>query len=149
MFAYKLTADDYTNFRFLQGRKFSIIICLSVIQYYQDTGEVEKLIKEVRKIASSGTTFLIADIPIASNLVAHVYGLLKGARMKNRLLEMLKMLFHIVASAKHRTAYLSSGLLIFSEDKLNELIAKLNLDAEVLRSRLTINENRRHLLIRF
>src|ERR1051325_3652831 len=59
VFAYKLTADDYTNFGFLQGRKFSIIICLSVIQYYQDTGEVEKLIKEVRKIASSGTTFLI------------------------------------------------------------------------------------------
>ena len=59
------------------------------------------------------------------------------------------MLFQTVTTAKHRKAYLSSGLLTFSDEKLKGLIGKLNLDAEVLSTRLTVNENRSHLLIRF
>ena len=149
VFFYKLAEDNYIDLSFLKDRRFSIIICQSVIQYYKDTNEVEKLINEVRRIASPGARFLVADIPITSSMVAHVYGLLKGAFRKKRLLEISKMLFHTVATAKHRTAYLSSGLLTFSDEKLKELIGKLNLDAEVLSSRLTVNENRRHLLIKF
>jgi ubiquinone/menaquinone biosynthesis C-methylase UbiE len=149
LFFYKLAEGDYTNLSFLKGKRFSLIICLSVIQYYKDTSEVEKLIKQVQGIASPGARFLIADIPSASSMVAHVYGLLKGAFRKKRFIEISKMLFYTVATAKHRTAYLSSGLLTFSDEKLKGLIGKLNLDADVLTSRLTVNENRRHLLIRF
>jgi ubiquinone/menaquinone biosynthesis C-methylase UbiE len=149
IFCHKLAEDNYTDFSFLKGRQFSIIVCQSVIQYYKEIGEVESLIKEIQRIASPGARVLISDIPISSSMATHVYSLLKGAIREKRLLEISKMLFHAVATAKHRTAYLSSGLLTFSEEKLNELIAKLNLDAEVLSSRLTINENRRHLLIRF
>jgi ubiquinone/menaquinone biosynthesis C-methylase UbiE len=149
LFIYKLREDNYTDFSFLKGKRFSIIICQSVIQYYREISEVEKLIKEAQRIASPGARFLIADIPIANSMATRVYGLLKGAFRKKRLLEISKMLFHMIVTAKHRTAYLSSGLLIFSDEKLRGLIGKLNLDAEVLSSRLTVNENRRHLLIRF
>jgi ubiquinone/menaquinone biosynthesis C-methylase UbiE len=149
IFVYKLNEDNYTDLSFLRDKTFSIIICQSVIQYYKDMGEVERLIKEVWRVALPGARFLIADIPIASSLTAHVYGLLKGAFRKNRLLEISKMLFQTVASAKHRTAYLSSGLLTFSDEKLKALIGKLDLDADVLTTRLTVNENRKHLLIRF
>jgi ubiquinone/menaquinone biosynthesis C-methylase UbiE len=148
IFFYQLARDDYTDLSFLKGKRFSIIICLSVIQYYKDSSEVEKLIKEVQKIASPGARFLIADIPTDVGMMAHVYGLLKGAFRKKRLLEISKMLLHAVANVKHRTAYLSSGFLTFSDEKLKGLIGKLNLDADVLTSKLTVNENRRHLLIR-
>jgi ubiquinone/menaquinone biosynthesis C-methylase UbiE len=149
IFFYKLAEDNYTDLSFLKDRKFSIIICQSVIQYYNDSNEVENLIKEVGRIALPGARFLIADIPTVSSMMAHIYGLLKGAFRKKRLLEISKMLYHTAATAKHRKVYLSSGLLTFSDEKLKGLIAKLNLDAEVLSSRLTVNENRRHLLIRF
>jgi hypothetical protein len=81
--------------------------------------------------------------------MAHIYGLLKGAFRKKRFLDISKMLFRIVTTTKHRKAYLSSGLLTFSDEKLNGLIGKLNLDADLLSTRLTVNDNRRHLLIRF
>lgn len=149
VFFYKLAADNYTDLSFLKGKNFSIIICQSVIQYYKETGEVESLIKEVQRIAAPGGRFLISDIPVRSSMATHVYGLLKGSFRRKRLVEISRMLFQAVASAKHRTAYLSSGLLTFSEDKLKALIHKLHLDADVLTSRLTVNENRRHLLIRF
>ena len=149
LFFYRLPEDNYTNLSFLKGKRFSIIICQSVIQYYKETREVEKLIKEVQRIALPGARFLIADIPIANSMGGHVYGLLKGAFRKKRLWEISKMLFHTVTTAKHRRAYLSSGLLTFSDETLNGIVAKLNLDADVLTSRLTVNENRKHLLIRF
>jgi SAM-dependent methyltransferase len=149
IFFYKIERDNYTDLSFLKDRKFSIIICQSVIQYYKNTTEVENLIKEVGKIALPSAKFLISDIPIANSMMAHIYGLLKGAFRKKQLLDMSKMLFHIVATEKYRKAYSSIGLLTFSEEKLNELIGRFNLNAEVLSSRLTVNENRRHLLIRF
>jgi ubiquinone/menaquinone biosynthesis C-methylase UbiE len=149
VFVYKLNDDNYTDLSFLKDKTFSIIICQSVIQYYKDINEVERLINEVARVALPGARFLIADIPVATGIILHVYGLLKGAFRKKRLLEIFKMLFHTVASAKHRKEYLSSGLLTFSDEKLKGLIGRLNLDADVLTSKLTINENRRHLLIRF
>jgi ubiquinone/menaquinone biosynthesis C-methylase UbiE len=146
---YKLAEDNYTDLSFLKDQRFSIIICQSVIQYYKNTSEVENLIKEVKTIALAGAKLLISDIPIANSMMAHSYGLLKGAFRKKRLLDISKMLFRLVITAKHRKAYLSSGLLTFSDEKLKGLIGKLNLDAEVLSSRITVNDNRRHLLIRF
>ena len=149
IFYYKLSEDNYTDLSFLNDRKFSIIICQSVIQYYKNSSEVENLIKEVRRIALPGARFLISDIPIANNLMAHICGLLKGAFWKKRLLDISKMLFHIVTTAKYRRAYLSLGLLTFSDENLKGLIGKLNLDADILSERLTVNDGRRHLLIRF
>jgi ubiquinone/menaquinone biosynthesis C-methylase UbiE len=149
VFVYKLNEDNYTDLSFLKDKTFSIIICQSVIQYYKDISEVERLIKEVQRIASPGARFLIADIPSDTSMIAHVYGLLNGAFREKRLLEISRMLFQTVTTAKHRKAYLSSGLLTFSDKKLKGLIGKLNLDADVLTSRLTVNENRKHLLIRF
>jgi hypothetical protein len=141
-------ADDYTNFPFLAGKRFSIIICLSVIQYYKDTKRSRKVNQnKYRESLCPGQDSFIADIPNASGMVAHVYGLWKGAFRRKRLLEISEM-FYTVATAKHRTGYLSSGLLTFSDTKLKGLIGKLNLDADML-TRLTVNENRRHLLIRF
>jgi ubiquinone/menaquinone biosynthesis C-methylase UbiE len=149
LFFYKLPENNYLDISFLKGKRFSIIICQSVIQYYKDSDEVKNLITEVQRIAWPGTRFLIADIPITTSMALHVYGLLKGACRKKRLLEISKMLLHMVTNENDRKAYLSLGLLTFSGDELNRLISRLNLDAEVLHNRLTVNENRRHILIRF
>jgi SAM-dependent methyltransferase len=149
LYFYKIPENNYTDLSFLHGKRFSAIICQSVIQYYRNINEVESLVTEVQKIASPGARFLISDIPIDSSLAARLYSLLKGALRKKRLLEISTMLFRLAVTAKYRAPYISPGLLTFSDEKLKQLIGKLNLDAEVLSNKLTINENRRHLLIRF
>ena len=45
VFVYRLNEDNYTDLSFLKDKTFSIIICQSVIQYYKDVSEVERLIK--------------------------------------------------------------------------------------------------------
>jgi ubiquinone/menaquinone biosynthesis C-methylase UbiE len=149
VFIHKLKPGNYTDLSFLPDKTFSIIVCQSVVQYYQSVSEVERLIQEVRRVALPGAKFLIADIPVARGLIYQTYGLLKGAIEEKRLWEVCGMILRTVATTKHRNAYLSSGLLTFSEETLRGIVGKLRLDADLLSNRLTVNDNRRHLLIRF
>jgi ubiquinone/menaquinone biosynthesis C-methylase UbiE len=148
VFFYRLNEDDYTNLSFFKTNKFSIIICLSVIQYYRSSDDVEKLIEEVRRVALPGSKFLIADIPISDSKISGIWALLRSALKEKRLSETVKLFFQLTTSG-YRKAYSSLGLLIFPLGKLEELIDKHNLDAQVLRIRMTSNENRGHLLIKF
>jgi ubiquinone/menaquinone biosynthesis C-methylase UbiE len=149
VFVHKLDEHNYTNLSFLPANTFSIIICQSVVQYYAGVSEVERLIQEVRRIALPGARFLIADIPVSMSLMWQLYGLITGAFKEKRLWEVCGMIVRIVATTKHRNAYLSSGLLTFSDEILRGIVRKHKLDAELLSRRLTVNANRRHLLIRF
>jgi len=149
VFFHRLDESNYTDLSFLPEQRFSIIVCQSVVQYYRSVGEVERMIQEVRRVALPGARFLIAVIPIASSMIQQGCGLLKGAFKEKRLWEISRMMLRILATADHRKAYFSSGLLTFSDEILRGLIGKLELDADVLSSRLTVNENRKHLLIRF
>jgi ubiquinone/menaquinone biosynthesis C-methylase UbiE len=148
VFIYKLNKDNYTDLSFVKNKKFSIIICQSVIQYYKAIDEVEKLVEQVRRIASPGARFLIADIPTTNNIVLLAYGLLETALRKGRLSEIAMLLFQI-ATSKYGKAYSSLRLLALSDEKLMGLIDKLGLDAHILSMKLTCNENRKHLLVRF
>jgi ubiquinone/menaquinone biosynthesis C-methylase UbiE len=148
IFIYGLDKDNYTDLTLLKNKRFSKIICQSVIQYYRSINEVEKLVEEVRRIALPGARFLISDIPSTNNLVLLAYGLLKTALRKDRLSEVGKLLFQI-GTSKYRKAYSSLRLLTLSDAQLKGLVDKLGLDADILNMNLTCNENRRHLLIRF
>ena len=148
IFTYKLDENNYTDFSFFKTRKFSKIICQSVVQYYRSLDEIETLIAEVRRVALPGGQFLISDIPINSSKMSYVFGLFKNSFKVKYLCESLRLMFRLMTS-EHKDAYFSLGLLVLTDEKMNELINKLKLDAEILSMKLTCNENRRHMLIRF
>jgi ubiquinone/menaquinone biosynthesis C-methylase UbiE len=148
VFINQLDKNNYTDLSLLNNKKFSIIICQSVIQYYKSINEVEHLIEEVRRAALPGARFLITDIPTTNNVMLLTYGLVKTAFRKGRISEISKLLFKI-ATSKYGKAYSSLRLLAISDGELKELIDKLGLDAKVLSINLTCNEHRRHLLVRF
>lgn len=148
VFIYKLNSKNYTDFSIFKPKKFSIIICLSVIQYYKSIIDVEKLIEEVRRIALPGSKFLIADIQTNAGTFSDVWGILKTAFKEKFLFEALLFLLRARTSSYHKIRS-SEGLLILPVEKLKELIDKLNLNAEILDTRLTLNANRRHLLVKF
>ncbi|MCP4674636.1 MAG: class I SAM-dependent methyltransferase [Deltaproteobacteria bacterium] len=71
--SHEIDRSCYTDLSFLpKEKKFSLIICQSVVQYYDDIRDVEELIRNVGKIASPGARFLIADLPYQSSLVGDV-----------------------------------------------------------------------------
>lgn len=148
LFFYKLDPKNYTDFSFLKGKKFTIIICLSVIQYYNSIGDVRKLIENARKIALQGSKFLIADIPTRNGILHDAIGILKSGIREKNLFESIKSLYDKRASEYHKLRS-EKGLLVLPISKINELIGKLDLNARILNTRLTILPNRNHLLIKF
>ena len=148
LFFYKLDEANYTDLSFLQPKRFSKIICLSVVQYYSDVGKVERLIEQVRQLALPGAHFLIADIPVNSGLAPDLWGTFIVGVREAGFAETLKLLMRAQSSAYHMTRS-TKGLLVIPLAELNAMIRRLNLKAEVLSTRMSTNENRRHLLITF
>ena len=146
VFFYKLDEKKYTDLSFIENKKVSIIICLSVIQYYKSVEEVEMLIRSVKKIARPGATFLIADIPVKHGALKDILSLLKVTLKEKILFETLKFLFQLRFS-KYYKVRSSRGLLIISERELTQLINRLRLNARLLKMPLTFNHGRMHLLI--
>jgi len=58
----RLLGSDYTDLSMF-GRRFSLFLCVSVVQYYEDIGELETLIRSAHRIALPGARMLIADLP--------------------------------------------------------------------------------------
>lgn len=147
VFFYKIDKNNYTDLSIFKRRQFSIVVCLSVIQYYRSIDEVGKLIGEVRRISIPGARFLIADIPTSSRTFLDIWSILKNGFKENYLLETIKHLFKNRIS-KYYKVVSSSGLLAFSNGKLKELIRENDLNAQILSTRMTPLETRKHLLIR-
>ena len=144
---YKLDADKYTDLSFLRNRDITTIICLSVVQYYNDVKEFESLIRSVREIACRGALLLIADLPVEHGALADICSNLTISFRKRILLQTMKFMFKMRFSSYHRVRS-SRGLLCFSEDSLKQQIEDAGIDAKILKDPLTFNRSRLHLLIK-
>jgi hypothetical protein len=98
-------------------------------------------------LALPGARFLIADITVHGGWLTDTWGVLRTAYEEKCFWKTLCFLLRARTSAYYRVRA-SQGLLLFTVEQLEDLIARLNLDAEVLSTRLTTNANRKHLLVR-
>jgi 2-polyprenyl-3-methyl-5-hydroxy-6-metoxy-1,4-benzoquinol methylase len=148
IFFYQLAPDDYTDLTFLGSRRFSKVICQSVVQYYRDYFEVERLIANVRQVTSNGAKFLISDMPTDRCPLHNIISILEFCVRKKCLLEAFKHL-HSLRFSNYQKVRSQMGVLVFTEDILNKIIENNNLEAEIISSQLTIDKRRLHLLIKF
>jgi 2-polyprenyl-3-methyl-5-hydroxy-6-metoxy-1,4-benzoquinol methylase len=143
-----LNNQDYFDLSCLKRRDFTLIICLGVIQYYRNIGEVEKMIQVLREIAAPGARLLIADIHSKTNMLADLFALVKVGFRERRLFKTIK--FMIQAKFSDYSKVRSDlGLLILSDQEILDMVDRLGLDADLITDRLVRKEGRRHLLIRF
>ncbi len=147
VFFYQLDKKEYTDLSFFK-RKFTKIVCVSVVHYYDSVENVEDLIEEVRKIAQPGAYFLIADIVTDKSTLPNVAALLQHALKRRYVFRLLRTLYYLRKSA-YGELLSTKGLLRIPVEKLHEIIDDHDLDAEILSMPLTTNLNRKHLLIRF
>lgn len=148
LFFYQLDEQNYTDLSAVADQRFSKIVCLSVVQYYQSIDEVETLIRNVRQLALPGARLLIADITVHGGWLKDTWGVLKAAYEEKCFWKTLFFLVRARTSDYYRVRA-TQGLLAFTMPQLSDLIARLGLDAEILSTRLTTNSNRKHLLVRF
>lgn len=147
-----LRKDDYTNLEVLAG-PFSVILCVSVVQYYRDVGEIEALISSAKKISPPGAKMFIADLPLESGMLgfawdavcSYVQGIRRGYAQE--LLRMaLRRWFRIT---RYKDFYDKTKQLYFTDGMLNSLITRLNLNARIIPGNFSVYANRLNLLIQF
>jgi len=145
---YKLDENNYTDLSTVNTKRFSKIICLSVIQYYKNINEVERLIEGIQEIALPGAKFLIADIPRDTKPYLDIWSIFKAGVRGKCVYETIKHLIKLRVSDYYQVRS-KFGLLVFSEDILNALMRKHNLNAQIFTTQMTINKSRLHWLISF
>ena len=140
--------DDYTDLSSAGDGKFDKIVCLSVIQYYRDKNDVRQLLAAVKNIAAPGARFLIADILIETTLARDILSLVRSAVRDGELAKVLKFLWR-ARFGEYAGLRRDVGLLSFREGELRRMVAEENIEAEVINKRLTVNDNRSNLMIRY
>ncbi len=143
---------DYTDLTVF-GRRFSLFLCISVVQYYDDVGEVEALIRSAQKVSRPGGRMLIADLNLKRSRMGFVYdaagSMLTGLR-EGYAPALLRMAGHRwCAASAYRRAGAANRLLEFDLNEIEALVGRMGLNAKIVRRSVSIYANRPSLLIHF
>jgi len=141
--------DDYTNLSFLKNINFSIIIANSVVQYYKSQEEIIKLVKSVKKIAIKNAYFLIADMHVVTDKKKSYSKLIYNSMINGYFISLMKMGLKIFMNKEFRDMIKYQPLLIVNLDKFIKDLSILVNKVTVINENLTINPDRKHLLIQF
>jgi len=133
----------------LGSRRFSVVLCNSVVQYLRDASEAEALLRSIAGVARRGARVLVSDLVVGrAGRWADALGLVRGAWRRGRLLEAWRRI-----AAMRRSTYAATrarlGLVAVDPCRLADVARSLGAEAEVLDAPLTMLANRRHLLARF
>lgn len=145
---HKLDDTKYTDLGFLPERRFTKIVCLSVVQYYERPEDLEDLIRSVTRVAAPGALCLISDIPTTGATGADALSLLALAAKERHLFDTVRYLVKMRFSEYHGVRA-RAGVLDYPKEGLSELGSRLGLETQVLTDQLTVNKSRSHWLIRF
>ena len=148
VYFHALSADDYLNFSPVAGQQFDIIIVMSVVQYYRNAAEVEDLLAAIKKVAAPGAKALICDLIVEESVLKDVVSIIGRSLRQGQLLSMLKLLFRLRFSAYYEIRKKNGFLVIPSETWLS-MCQRLNLNARFVSEPLTMQQERRNLLIQF
>lgn len=145
---HQLDPKNGTDLSVLVPNRFSVIICLSVVQYFERLQQVEELIRSVASVAAPGARLLVADIPTGDAPLGDALELAWAGVRGGFVLPAVKFLLQSVTTeyARMRAA---KGLLLIPVPSLRQFAARLALRAEVLKEPLTYSRRRVHLLVSY
>lgn len=148
VFFHALPADDYLNFNPVAGRPFDVIIVMSVVQYYRNAAEVEQLLATIKRVAAPGAKALICDLIVEENMLKDILSILGKSLRQGELLKMLRLLVRLRFSSYY-TVKQQNAFLVVPEREWLAMCKRLALNARFLAEPLTMQQERRNLLIQF
>ncbi|MDR0828266.1 MAG: methyltransferase domain-containing protein [Desulfovibrio sp.] len=146
LFFHHLDPAAYLEVDRLPVRGLNFIFCISVVQYYKNIGEVQKLIGNAKKIVAPGGVLLLADLLIDYKLCLDIAGVLLGGLESGTFFAKLAEVF----SGKHNLyARIRSEnpVLTLRRGELEAVCAAENTRLRFIRQNLTGNRFRAHALI--
>ncbi len=145
---YDLSAENYLDYSFLPRHNFNLIIVMSVLQYYKNKEEIIALLKNIKDVSAPGAVLLLCDLMVKSSFVKEILQLLKDAWKEKKLFSMLS-LFVRLRFSKYYKIKQKAGFLVLSDDEWREIFRMLNLQATFISEPVTLQKNRKNVLIQF
>ena len=138
--------DNYTDLSFIKDTKFSIIIANSVVQYYNSQKEILDLVKSVQKISTEDARFLISDIEVLREKRSNLR-LIYNSIINGYFFSLIKMGFKLSLNKEYSETIKKQPLLTVNLDKLVQDLSIFVKKVSIINENITINVNRKHLLI--
>lgn len=141
-----LPEDAYLDFSRIPVQRVHWVLCVSVVQYYRSLEDVARLLEEIQRMSGGGCRVLLADLPLGTSMVRDLWGSLLGALRSRTLgLKLKELQRRGVADYKRLRQQL--GLLQPDMEDINTLCARFGTTATLLDGQMTLNSNRKHILI--
>ena len=145
--------EDYTDLSFIKNIKFSIIIANSVIQHYRSQQEIVDLVKSLKKISSDDAQFLISDIVISNkqtwyNKTTNYLRLFYNSIINRYFISLIEMALKLIIDREYLKVKKNINVLVVDFDKLINDLSLIVKEVNEIKEHITINVNRKHLLIK-
>ena len=144
----KLIKGNYTNLSFLKKKNFSIVLCNSVVQYYNSQKEIIDLVKSVKKIVNKNCYFLISDIEVLGYKKNYVKLFLNGL-FHGYFLSLIFMTINLFLYKDYKKTEKKQKLLIVDYKKLIKKLKNIVSEIKLIDENLTANIGRKNILLRF
>ncbi len=148
IFFHHLPPDDFLNFSFLRDKKFDIIIVMSVLQYYPNKETVKELITTIQQFAAPGAKLLLCDLVVHEGMLKDLLGILWQSLWNGRLFSMLRFFFKLRFS-KYYQIKKKEGFLVIREEEWTNLLNELKLQFEFLQEPITLQKDRKTIMVQF
>ncbi len=148
VFFHDIPTDDYLNFDVVAGKQFDLIIVMSVVQYYRDAAEVEKLLANIKALAAPGAKALVCDLIVEEGVLGDVLSILGRSLRQGKLLSMLNLLFRLRFSSYYKVRQ-ENGFLVIPKNEWLAMCKRLELNARFIDEPITMQQERQSLLIQF
>lgn len=148
VYFHDLDPNDYLNFGPVANQQFDVIIVMSVVQYYRNLSEVEQLLRTIKRVAAPGARALMCDLMVGESFLSDVWGILKRSLLQGKLIATLKLLVRLRFSHYHAVRK-ENGFLIIPEAEWLAMCERVGLKARFVTEPITLQQERRNLLITF
>jgi hypothetical protein len=118
------------------------------VQYYRNAAEVEQLLVAIKQVAAPGARALICDLIVEESVLKDVVSILGRSLRQGQLLFMLKLLFRLRFSSYYDIRK-TNGFLVVPEQTWLAMCQRQGLNAKFVSQPLTMQQERRNLLIQF
>ncbi len=143
-----LDPNHYTDLSMVGNNKFTIIIVLSVLQYYKSKEEIITLLRNLKAVAAPDGKFLLCDLMVQSSFLKEIVEVLTDAVKAGKLLSTLALFFKLRFSKYYRVKK-QSGFLVLTKEEWDQIFADLQLNATYIHEPITLQRNRKNVFIQF
>lgn len=148
VFFHDLPESNYVSLTQLGNKKFDIIIVMSVLQYYKNKQEVMQLLMNIKSYASPGAVLLLCDLMVESTFFKEVTQVLLKSLRERKFISTLKLFFNLRFSNYYKVKK-QNGFLVLKQLEWLQIMEQLHLNGEFVNEPLTLQKDRRNIIVRF